>query len=192
MLHSPSSFIKSPWSNLISQSWTLLHPSSVKRTRYLTQKVLKKACFLTKCPQAPLAPLAAFSRSGGITLLQNFVKTIILFLTFPYGIFHILRNYLKIKIPHFVISITFNPGLTVFTTCVKILAAVLSVSWSTVFANSWFIRSEQNVSIVELKFDIVFSYPKTNTQTCMPIYATSQRQPNPNHIVPQWGTRGTP
>ena len=65
MLLSPSSYLKSPWSNLISPSWTLLLPSSVKRTGYLTQKVLKIAWFPTKCPQAPLAPLAAFSRSAG-------------------------------------------------------------------------------------------------------------------------------
>ena len=38
-LHSPSSNLKSPWSNLKSLSLTLLPPSSVKRTGYLTQKV---------------------------------------------------------------------------------------------------------------------------------------------------------
>ena len=31
---------------------------------YLAQKVLQILCFRTKCPQAPLAQLAAFSRSG--------------------------------------------------------------------------------------------------------------------------------
>ena len=63
MLHFPSSYLKSPWSNLISQSSTLLPPSSVKRMGYLTQKLLKIAWFPTTCPQAPVAPLTAFSRS---------------------------------------------------------------------------------------------------------------------------------
>ena len=64
MLFSPSSNLKSPRSNIISPSSTLLPPSSVKRMGCLTQKVLKIAWFPIKCPQAPLAPLAAFSRSA--------------------------------------------------------------------------------------------------------------------------------
>ena len=68
ILHSPSSYLKFLLSNLKSPSSTLLFPSSVKSTGYLTQKVLKKAWFPTKCPQAPLAPLAAFSRSDQDTL----------------------------------------------------------------------------------------------------------------------------
>ena len=63
MLLPPSSYLKSPWSNLISPTSTLLSPSSVKRTGFLTQKVLKIARYPTKCSQAQLAPLAAFSRS---------------------------------------------------------------------------------------------------------------------------------
>ena len=64
MLHSPSSYLKSPCSNLNSPSSTLLPPSSLKIMGYLTQKVLKIVWFPTKCRQAPLAPLAAFSRSA--------------------------------------------------------------------------------------------------------------------------------
>ena len=63
MPHSPSSFLKPPSSNLISPSLSLLPPSSVKRTGYLTQKVLKIAWFPTKYLQAPPATLAAFPRS---------------------------------------------------------------------------------------------------------------------------------
>ena len=66
MLLSPSSYLKYPGSKLISSSSTRPPPSSVRRTRYLTQKVLKIALFPTKCPQAPLA---AFSRSDQILLL---------------------------------------------------------------------------------------------------------------------------
>ena len=51
-------------SNLNSPTSTHLPRSSIKSTRYLIQKVLKIAQFPTKCPQAPLAPLATFSRSG--------------------------------------------------------------------------------------------------------------------------------
>ena len=61
-------YLKSPWSNLNSPSSTLLPHSSVKRTWYLTQKVLKTAWFPTKCPQAPLAQLATFSRSVCVCL----------------------------------------------------------------------------------------------------------------------------
>ena len=50
MLCSVSSYFRFPWSNLTSPSSTLLHPSSVKRMGYLTQKVLKIAWFPTKCP----------------------------------------------------------------------------------------------------------------------------------------------
>ena len=64
MLNSPSPFLKSPWSNPNSPSSTLLPPSSVRRTGFLTQKLLKIAWFPTECPQAPLAPLATFSRSA--------------------------------------------------------------------------------------------------------------------------------
>ena len=69
-LDSPSSilyfsyfFLKSPLINLNFPSSALLPPSSVKSTGNLTQNVLKITGFLTKCPQAPLAPLAAFCRS---------------------------------------------------------------------------------------------------------------------------------
>ena len=55
---------KSSLSNLNSQLSIPFSPSSLKSTVYSTQNVLKIAWFPTKCPQAPLAPLAAFSRSG--------------------------------------------------------------------------------------------------------------------------------
>ena len=38
---------------------------------YLTQNGLKIAGFLTKCPQVPLAPLAAFSRSASVPGAAN-------------------------------------------------------------------------------------------------------------------------
>ena len=64
ILYSPSSYLKSPLLNLNSPSSTLLPQSLAKSTRSLTKIVLKRARFPTKCPQAPLAPLAAFSRSA--------------------------------------------------------------------------------------------------------------------------------
>ena len=63
LLHSPSSYLKSPSTNLNSTSSTVLPPSLVKSTGYLTQNVLNIPGFWTKFPQAPLALLAAFSRS---------------------------------------------------------------------------------------------------------------------------------
>ena len=64
---SPSSYLKYLFSNHNSPFSTLLFPSSVKRTGYLVPKVLKIVRFLTKCPQAPLALLVAFSRSDRAT-----------------------------------------------------------------------------------------------------------------------------
>ena len=63
-LHSPSFYLTSLLSNLNSPSSTLLPWFSAKSTGYLTENVLKIAGFPTKCPQAPLALLAAFSRSA--------------------------------------------------------------------------------------------------------------------------------
>ena len=60
-----SSFLNLPTSNLLHKSSVHHLPQSlVKSTGYLTLNVLKIAGFPTKSPQAPLALLAAFSRSG--------------------------------------------------------------------------------------------------------------------------------
>ena len=61
--HSKSSLLYHPALNL-----TLLPQSSVKSAGYLTKNFLKIAWFPTECPQAPLAPLAAFSRSAWASL----------------------------------------------------------------------------------------------------------------------------
>ena len=60
-LYSPSSYHKSPLSNLHCPSSTILLWFSAKSARNWTENVLKIAGFPTKCPQAPLA---AFSRSA--------------------------------------------------------------------------------------------------------------------------------
>ena len=61
ILNSNSSNIHSPTSNLHYLISTLLPPSSVKSTVCL---IKKNGAIFEKCPQAPLAPLASFSRSG--------------------------------------------------------------------------------------------------------------------------------
>ena len=78
----PSSIHNSPSSILTLQSSIFNHPTifkscfsnSVKRTGYWTKKVLKITGFLIKCPQAPLAPLASFSRSGWVLGVLDEIK----------------------------------------------------------------------------------------------------------------------
>ena len=60
-------YLKSHFSNLNSPSSTLPPSSSDKSMGYLTGNILKIAGIPTKCLQAPLAPLAAFSRSAVLT-----------------------------------------------------------------------------------------------------------------------------
>ena len=73
ILNPPFSILNPPTSNHFYPT-SILHlhififPYSVKSTGHLAQKVLKIiAWFPTKCPQAPLTPLAAFPRSGTMT-----------------------------------------------------------------------------------------------------------------------------
>ena len=71
----PSFYIKSPLANLNYSLSTHLPPSSPKSTGHLTQNVLQIAWFLSKCLQAPLAPLAAFSRSATRSNADQFDHT---------------------------------------------------------------------------------------------------------------------
>ena len=74
ILHYSCFYLKSPLPNFYSLSSTLLPPSSVQTTGYLTHNVLNIAGFLAKCPQAPLAPLPAFSRSDSDEKIQWGIK----------------------------------------------------------------------------------------------------------------------
>ena len=60
-LNSPSSYLKSPLSNLILHPQLFFHNPKTKRMGYLPKNVLKISGCETKCTQALLAKLAAFS-----------------------------------------------------------------------------------------------------------------------------------